>query len=360
MRKAKKALLVFYNGRSNAGGAERMVLYLDEYLQSRGVKTEIIDETFLLNTFLGRQFKRIFNYRHFRKRKPVYMARFTSAYLWTRKTSRNIVISNGEPTPFYPVDFVINQGCYHVMEKAYGRESDQLSRVANLQRKACLLCKQVITVTETVKKDLINYYKVPAEKISLVSNRVDSNFFKPLPRALSQRKTVLYAGRLENGKGLNVLQKLAAIIEKNDHWHFLIACNNSSNTDLFAGHRNTTIKVGLDLHNINEEAYSKADLVIFPSLFESFGMVTLEALSAGVPVIGTPVGIIPELHARNYPGVHVLEPFEGDEILIHFASIIQSFEATVNRHELHEMIRHEFGIETYRQRLDEVIGPRIL
>ena len=358
MQKPTKALLVFFNGKSNAGGAERMVLYLDEYLISRGLKTEIIDEQFLLNKKRSKLFRKIFKYRHFKKRKPIYMARFTSAYLWTRKKSNQIVISNGESTPFYPVDFVISQGCYHAMEKAYGRESDELSRIAKLQQRGLQLAKQIITVTGRVKEELINIYGLNADKISLVSNRVDTDYFKPLPKTETAFKTVLYAGRLEDGKGLSVIKKLAEVIEENENWKLLIACNNSGNTQLFEELKHTEIKIGLQLANINEEAYSKADIVIFPSLYESFGMVTIEALSACVPVIGTPVGIIPELAKRKFPGVYVLEPFSDSDILIVFDNIIKEFK-NIDRNNLHEMVKEEYGIASYRKRLDEAMGGRL-
>lgn len=331
-----------------------MALYLEEYFISRGLKTEIIDEKFLLNTIGGKLFKQIFRYRHFKKRKAIYMARFTSAYLWTRKKAGQIVISNGESTPFYPVDFAICHGCYHSMEKAYGRQSDTLSRIARLQQRGFQLAKQIMAVTESVKQDIIQVYGLNEDKISAVSNCVDTDYFKPLPGNNNVFKTVLYIGRLENGKGLTTVQKLAGIIEGNDRWRLLIACNNAGNTELFSDLKHTTVKIGLQLDNINAEAYSKADIVIFPSLFESFGMVTVEALACGVPVIGTPVGIIPELSKRKFPGVYVLNPFDDEKILKVFDDIILEF-AAVNRNDLHEMVKEEFGIAAYRKRLDEVM-----
>jgi len=358
MSKPGKALLVFFNGKSNAGGAERMVLYLEEYLISRGLSTEIIDEYHLLHTIGGKLFKQLFRFRHFKKRKPIYMARFTSAYLWFRKRSNQIVISNGESTPFFPVDFVISQGCYHKMEKAYGRPSDELSRIAKLQMRGLRYCKQVITVTASVKQELIAIYKIPAEKISLVSNRVDTNFFIPIPKPASNIKTLTYIGRLENGKGLPIIQQLAQLIEQQSEWRLLIACNNAGNTDYFTDLKNTEIKIGLQLENINEEAYSKADLVIFPSLYESFGMVTVEALAAGTPVIGTPVGIIPELAARSFPGVYVLPPFTDTGILTHFESIIDECKS-IDKKLLHALVKEEYGIPSYRLRLDEVMKERL-
>ncbi|GAO41043.1 glycosyltransferase family 4 protein [Flavihumibacter petaseus] len=358
MAKATKALLVFFNGKSNAGGAERMVQYFDEYLMSRGVTTTILDEAFLLNTWAGRLYKHLFRYRHFLKRKPIYMARFASAYLWTRFRYKTIVVSNGESTPFFPADIVISQGCYHVMEMDYGRKEKKLSRVARLQQRGLRICKQIITVTEKVKNDLITWYGIPSEKISIVTNRVDTNFFPVLPKPKRPWKTVLYAGRLEPGKGLPTVVRLAEIIDESEDWRLLVACNFPNNREQFEHFRHTTVKVGLNLENINEEAYAQADLVIFPSLSESFGMITLEALAAGVPVIGTPVGVLPDLHRQKMPGVYILEPFNDRAILRRFDEILEDF-SLVDRNALHKSMDNLFGIPTYRLRLDEVIGPLI-
>ncbi len=354
--KHKKALLVFFNGKSNAGGAERMVQYLEEYLISRGIRTEIIDEHVLMQTIVGQLYNRMAGYSHFKKRKSIYLARIASLYLWARKRRSQIVISNGESTPFYPVDIVVCQGCYHAMEIAYGRPRNKLSRMAKLQLRGLTIARHIITVTDQVKQDLIKIYKMRGDNIFIVSNRVDTNFFFPLPKTSKSFRTVLYVGRLEPGKGLDAICRLAKIIEQESEWRFLIACNNQYNTELFVGFKNTRIKIGLQLENINAEAYGEADIVLFPSLYESFGMVTIEALAAGVPVIASPVGIIPELANRKFPGVHVLPPFQDGKILTTFNNIINEFQL-IDKTELHDMIAEEFGISSYRKRLDKFFLP---
>ena len=355
MASIRNAKLVFFNGRSNAGGAERMVGYLEDYLQSRGLETEIVDEQKLKNTWIGKLYWKLFQYRHFSKRKLIYMARFASVYAWWCKRPGQFWISNGESTPFFPVNLVISQGCYHVMERAYGRKETALSRIAILQKLGINRAKQVIAVTDQVKRNLVKYYETDAGKISIVANRVDTDYFEVLPKKHDRVKTVLYAGRLENGKGLPLIVDLAETIEKQTVWRLMVACNNAYNTDLFASRKNCVLKTGLGLDNMNREAYSEADVVIFPSLFESFGMITIEALSAGIPVLATPVGIIPDMAARNFPGVYVLHDEQGNELIAYLNKIVDEF-SSIDKQQLHEQVREEFGIESYRQRLDEVLG----
>jgi len=355
MRKPNKVLFIFFNGRSNAGGAERMLGYLEDWFISHGFATEIIDEHRLRNTWLGRLYWLLFKMKHFRKRKAIYMARFASVYCWWRKRPDNYFVSNGESTPFFPVDLVFNQGCYHVMEKAYGRTEDTLSRIAKMQMSGVNRAKKVIAITEKVKHDLVMYYHIDPEKIAVVTNRIDTAMFPVLAKNKTNHRTILYTGRLENGKGLQVILQLAVWIERNDRFRLLIACNNSYNTELFASYKQTKLVTGLDLNNINEQAYSKADLVIYPSLYESFGLVPLEALSAGVPVISNPVGIVPFLLQQNFPGIYELPASIDASFLDWCDEIISNFELRIDRHQLHEKIETEFGIASYRTRLDEVL-----
>jgi glycosyltransferase involved in cell wall biosynthesis len=184
--------------------------------------------------------------------------------------------------------------------------------------------------------------------------------FPVLPKEKSSYRTILYAGRLENGKGLPVILQLAELIEQNDKFRLVIASNSDFNTGLFTSYQHTKIIVGLTLDNINEQAYSKADLVLYPSLYESFGLVPLEAMSAGVPVAANPVGIVPFLLEQNFPGIFQLVPCKDASFLDWCDQIISTFEQHTDRNKLHNMVEQEFGIASYHSRLDEVLGDALM
>ncbi|WP_142688268.1 glycosyltransferase family 4 protein [Chitinophaga polysaccharea] len=357
---AREAILISFNGKSNAGGVERVVYYLDEYFHSRGIATKIIDEPYLVNhTWFGRLFQQLFRFRHFRKRKTIYLARYTSAFIWLTRRSHNVVISQGESLPFYPAHFVFIHGSYHCMELAYGRKDPRLSRIAALQQRSCMMARQIIAVSAKVKQDLITYYHVPAEKIIIQNNCVDTARFYPSGKKTAQRRTLLYVGRLVKEKGLGALQQLAPVIEQSDDWQLLIACNDTPDIAFFADFRHTSVKTGLDISNIGTEAYAFADLLIVPSMFEGFELVTLEALSAGIPVTGTRVGAISELLDRGFPGVYLLPEiaYDNPEILSHFDNVLAAFHSSTNPHTLHQQVAEAFGIEEYMKKMDIIVGP---
>lgn len=351
MKKISKVYLVFLNGKSNAGGAERMVHYLDEYLISKNIQTEIIDEDVLKNTFVGKLYWKLFNRRHFEKRRAKYIARFATAFLWLKYNSNKIVISNGEPTAYYPTDLVISHGCYHKMELDYGRKESKLSRVAKLQMKACKMAKKIIAVEDNVKQDLIEYYGIHPDKISVVPNCIDKTNFYPIKKNSTAFKTIAFIGRLEYGKGIAELQELAKLVELQENWKLLIACNNTYNTELFTNLKNTELLVGLTIDNINELAYSKASIVFYPSYSESFGMVTIEALACGRPIAGNAVGILPKLAAEKHPGAYLL-PKNIDETIFAFFDYCIEDSKKFSPEEIHEMAMQKFGIESYFKQMD--------
>lgn len=358
----RKVWLISFNGKSYAGGVERVVYYLDEYLHSRGIETKLIDEDYLIHhTLFGGLFNQLFRYKHFRKRKMLYLARYTSALLWLTRKRGRVVISQGESVPFFPVDVTFLHGSYHCMEVAYGRTAPGLSRMAALQQRACKVAKLVVAVAAEVKEDLINYYQTAAHKIVVLNNCVDATKFHPFEKKDTTRRTLLFVGRMEGPKGMDVLLKLAPVIEQSAQWQLLIVCNHSPNSAAFKGLAHTTVKEGLLIDNIGPEAYALADMLILPSKFEGFGLVVIEALSAGIPVIGNPVGAIQELSKRSFPGVYLLREKDRETpdagTLAYFDQILDAFTAAIDPETLHQQVAAEFGIETYFEQLDTILGP---
>lgn len=356
----KKALLISLNGKSNAGGVERVVYYLDEYFNKRGIPTKIIDEAFLINhTLFGKLYWQLFRFRHFKKRKLIYIARYMSAFLWVTKFQGNIVISHGELTAFYPSDFVFIQGAYHQMELANGRTDPSLSRIGALQKRSCVMGKTVVAVAVRAKEDIITHYGIPAAKILVQNNCVDAVRFHPIDKPATSRRTLLFVGRLVREKGLAALKQLAHLIAQSDNWQLLIACNETPDTAFFADIPHVTVKKGLTVDNIGAEAYGQGDLLIVPSVFEGFELVTVEALSSGKPVIGTRVGAISELLDRGFPGVYLLPDiaFDNPEILAYFDNILNQFHQLMDTQSFHQLVTQEFGIEQYMEKMDKMLLP---
>lgn len=357
MKKSIEIVLVSLNGISNAGGAERMTFYLFHYFISRGYKVSVLDEEKLKNSLVGKLFWKIFKWNHFEKRRLKYIARFSTGYLWLT-SCKKIVISNGEPTAYYPTDIVISHGCNHKMELDYGKENNDFTRVSKLQKKACENAQQIIVVAPPVKDDLVNIYKIDPEKISIIHNCIDTDFFYPIPKEETLSKTIVYVGRLEKGKGLHELITLSRKIESSEEFKLIIVSNNNANVECFENLKNTEVMIGLGVDNINKQAYSRADVVYYPSHSESFGLVIIEALVCGRPIAGNAVGILPSLVGKKYPGAYLLPQNQTEDVLEFLTKcIIDSKKFTPN--EISNKVTDAFNIESYYKHLDRFFSKKM-
>ena len=97
--------------------------------------------------------------------------------------------------------------------------------------------------------------------------------------------------------------------------------------------------------------YARADLLVLPSLFEPFGIVLLEAMAAGLPVIASRVGGIPEVVADGVTGL-LVEPGNASELA---SAVLRFAESPSLRARMGSR-----GRERVRSYSWEVLVPRIL
>lgn len=184
---------------------------------------------------------------------------------------------------------------------------------------ACKVADQVIAISEQTKADLVHYYKVPAAKIEVCYQSCNPTFFTriteedkndirklyKLPRrfflsvgSVIERKNLLTVCRamlaLQNklsvpllviGNGDAYMQKVKAFIRANglEQQVIFLAENVAAQTSESFNH-------SADLPAI----YQMAEAMIYPSIFEGFGIPVLEALASRCPVITSNVSCLPE------------------------------------------------------------------
>ncbi|MGH7783750.1 MAG: glycosyltransferase family 4 protein, partial [Candidatus Binatia bacterium] len=158
--------------------------------------------------------------------------------------------------------------------------------------------KQVIAVSEEVKKDLMRYYEIPENKICVLYNGVDENRFHPSRRMearplIRQRwgipadvALVLFVGSGFRRKGLDRLLSIWKSPRLKDTWLLVVGDDArmpwykawgesvAQRRIVFAGRQS-------DIENY----YAAADIVALPAIQEAFGNVILEALASGLPVL---------------------------------------------------------------------------
>jgi D-inositol-3-phosphate glycosyltransferase len=168
---------------------------------------------------------------------------------------------------------------------------------------------RVICASEGEKEMLVGLYGVPAQRISVVPCGVDIERFRPRHRSqVRQRlgipqkeRVVLFVGRIEPLKGIDVL--LRAVSKLDGEFRVLVIGGDGK--DLARKGELSALASQLGIadritfldavpHGDLPLYYNAADVCVVPSYYESFGLVAVEAMACGLPVIASRVGGLKE------------------------------------------------------------------
>jgi D-inositol-3-phosphate glycosyltransferase len=165
---------------------------------------------------------------------------------------------------------------------------------------------RIVAANMVERAHLVWYYGARAERVAVIPCGVDTELFQPMARAaakdlleLGPGPLLLYVGRLQPIKGLETL--LAALARLDGGIRLLIIGGDQDEPE--NGHalhlRARVAALGLGARVVFLGAqpqrrlrlfYAAADATVMPSYYESFGMVALEAMACGSPVVASRVG----------------------------------------------------------------------
>ena len=171
---------------------------------------------------------------------------------------------------------------------------------------ACKVADRIIAVSQQTQNDLINFLKIDEQKIDVVykgchsifQNRINNNELHNIKTSLNlPDKYLLYVGSIEERKNLISLLKCLTLMP---HKRLVIVGNGKSYKqfclDFINQHDLKDRIVFLSKLSLIEIAgvYQNAEMLIYPSLFEGFGIPILEGLFSGIPVITNKNGCFKE------------------------------------------------------------------
>jgi glycosyltransferase involved in cell wall biosynthesis len=185
-------------------------------------------------------------------------------------------------------------------------------RALSYKLRVCKLVDKVIVNSRYMYNAVIEWYDIDSRKIVVIPHGVDFKRFSEckIKLALDGDPIVLYVGKLSKIKGVDVLfQAIAKLrLELPRIKLHLVGFGYLNYFQLLAkklGIEKLVVFHGCVDNLILPAYYKSADFCVLPSKHESFGIVFLEAMASGIPVIATPVGVAPEIICHGENGILV-------------------------------------------------------
>lgn len=194
-------------------------------------------------------------------------------------------------------------------------EQEHAPRFA-IEREALRASRFVVAASPTDREQMVRYYGAGGANVRVIPAGVDTAVFRPQPRGMSRELVgmgsgpqILFVGRIQQLKGIDLLVRAYSVLMsrwtsgRRPSLTIVGGVNGADASDPETEERRRLSELarGLEVensvrfldavpHRSLPNYYSAADLVVTPSLYESFGLVALEAMACGTPVVASRVG----------------------------------------------------------------------
>lgn len=215
--------------------------------------------------------------------------------------------------PLVPCKSVVTiHDCIHLMFPQYLPSRLAYGYAKTFMWWAAHRSARVLTVSDASKRDILRYFDIPADKVTVIHNGLDGRMGIPPPEAdvhrvrerfQLQEQFILYAGNVKPHKNVERLIDAFHLLHSNgfEHLKLLIVGNDIS--------KYATLRRAIHAHNLHKYVrflgfvpdttlailYRLASVFVFPSLYEGFGFPPLEAMASGTPVVTSNISSLPEV-----------------------------------------------------------------
>jgi len=175
-----------------------------------------------------------------------------------------------------------------------------------VERRLAAEADRIVCASQHEKHLLARLYDADPDRVAVVPCGVDLDLFRPQDKKAARRalgysdeRIILFVGRIEPLKGIDILINAVAQLGDESDFHVLIVGGDNRSrrqvshlqelaSDLGIGER--VCFLGAVDHEQLPLYYNAADVCVVPSYYESFGLVALEAMACGTPVVASRVG----------------------------------------------------------------------
>lgn len=179
--------------------------------------------------------------------------------------------------------------------------------LATQTRRSCRQARRIVTISKSAREDVHRFFHVPREQIDVVFPGVDGIFH---PRSAAEveafrrqnglpERFALHVGTLQPRKNIPVLIEAMARLRRPDLPLILVGGKGWYYDEIFAQVEQLGLQEQVHFAGyVPDEAlplwYNAASLLIFPSIYEGFGIPIIEAMACGTPVVAADTSAVPE------------------------------------------------------------------
>ncbi len=262
-------------------------------------------------------------WRRLRVLRPVATLLFSSRLVWRLATRRTdlVHVHSSSQLSFWEKAFLValarRLGARTVLHLHDGGAVPWLEslgpRAAGFARRALTGADRVIVLNEPARRGVEQF--APRAQVVTLPNAIHVETFAPAAARPARKGPVeiLFVGMLSEEKGLDDLRAALCELVPRSDWHANIAGEGPQKGDRqrrqaefeAAGLRGRVQFHGMVTGDAKLALLTAADLFVLPSRSESFGIANLEAMAAGLPVVSTRVGAIPDYIDHGVHGLLV-------------------------------------------------------
>lgn len=167
----------------------------------------------------------------------------------------------------------------------------------------------VVAFTDHERQLMARYHNVDPLKVEVIPCGVDTDLFNPIDRNVAKEKlgisasrVALYVGRIEPLKGLEILIRAVTQIHSDEGLSLIIVGGDPDADEEIIRLKQIILALRMEssisfIGAVDQQElplyYNASDVLVIPSYYESFGLVALEAMACGIPVIASRVGGLP-------------------------------------------------------------------
>jgi glycosyltransferase involved in cell wall biosynthesis len=173
------------------------------------------------------------------------------------------------------------------------------------------LSTRIVCNATALEEILVRKHGVDRQRIAVIPNGVDVDYFQPRPEMRSSQPTIIFAGRLVDQKDpLNLLKGFRMVTEKLPEARLIVLGNGHLQDAMQAFIRSNGLQSRVSLLPGICDIRShlrRAWVFALPSRYEGLPNAVLEAMAVGLPVVATSVGGVPEILRDGQTGL-LVEP----------------------------------------------------